>query len=78
MLGMDGRRGAPIPVYTEERQGSQSAEATLRSRVEMRARGAHGCGSSGIVGCVCGGAGRSLLGGGPGVLGCLGSSEEGA
>lgn len=48
-LGMDGGRGAPKPGSTEERPGLSRPEATQRSRVEMWARGAHGCGHSGTA-----------------------------
>ena len=58
--------------------GSQSEEATLRFKVKIRRRGAHGSRSSCVIGGVCGGAGRGLSGESRGALGCLGSSEEGA
>lgn len=38
-----------MPGSTEKRLGSQGAEATLRSRAERRATGAHGCGYSGTA-----------------------------
>lgn len=40
--------------------GSPSEEATLRFKVKMRRREAHGSRSSCAIGGVCGGAGRGL------------------
>lgn len=51
MLGMGGGRGAAMPGPTEARLGSQGAEETLRSRVEMRPEVRTDAGTP-VPGCV--------------------------